>query len=523
MMSNNTKKQIVKQPKPNRNQLLEAAQKEWMQEAKQLENEKTDIGYKDSSWDTFLEITPDNSLDTAVQSRIIDLQEQYKELAERKKFLWAEDDVIAEFNTNHAIVRVEQTYILTEKNNIFGERDFSLESRQSFRTFYEDEYIMCIDGVERCKADIWLRSSKRRKYNGIIFDPTTTESKKGFYNIWKGFARKSIEGDCQKYWAHVKENICNGDEEAYRYLRKWMAYVFQYPHIVHTAIVLCGSQGVGKNRFVEPLGVLLGAHYVQLSNISELVSNFNSHLKNAVLIHANEALWGGHKKDIGTIKAMITEGDCFIEGKGKDRIQVRNYRHVILSSNEDWPVHLDPDDRRFFVLRVSESHKEDREYFKAIIEESHNGGYEALLFDLLHENLTDFDPRQLPSSSNSFAIKMRSGDSAHRYLYEALDQGGFSIGNASENESPVWQAIIPKDSVYEDYVIWCKNSGEDDLRREIFCRVVKKLIISVEEIRPGGKSRIRCYKFPSLEQARKDFSKAFKEKPEHIFDDYETL
>ena len=139
-----------------------------------------------------------------------------------------------------------------------------------------------------------------------------------------------------------------------------MAYVFQRPDKVHTAIVICGSQGVGKNSFVEPLGILLGSHYVLLNNIFELVSNFNFHLKNAVLIHANEAFWGGNKKEIGTLKAMITEETCLIEGKGKDRIMVKNYKHVIMSSNEDWPVHLDPDDRRFYVLRVSKNHKEDQ-------------------------------------------------------------------------------------------------------------------------------------------------------------------
>jgi phage/plasmid-associated DNA primase len=285
--------------------------------------------------------------------------------------------------------------------------------------------------------------------------------------------------------------------------------------------VLCGSQGVGKNSFVEPLGKLLGPHFAPLSNISELVSNFNYHLKNAVLIHANEALWGGHRKDIGTIKAMITDPYCYIEGKGKDRIPVRNFRHVILSSNEDWPIHLDADDRRFLVLQASEKHKEDRAYFLAIKQELENGGYEALLYDLLHEDVSNFDPRQLPANSNSFAIKMRSADSAHRYLHSALNEGGFSIATMSDNNLPVWHPIIPKDSIYEDYTAWCEKSREEPLIRESFGRALKKLIKSVEDTRPGGGSRLRCYKFLSLRQTQEDFSKAFKEKPERIFDSYD--
>jgi hypothetical protein len=522
-MQNITTKKTITQRKTSRAKLIEAAQQEWTKQAEELAQEKADLGYKDFSYDDFLNVEPDNSFDTIKQSQIIALQDKYKEHLERQKILWAEDNVVAEFNKKHAIVHVDQTYILTEKNHSLGGQDFSLENRQSLKTYYEDETIMCFDGIERCKADIWLKSPKRRKYKGIIFDPTTTQSDHGYYNLWKGFARQPIQGNCAKYWAHVRDNICSGDEEAYQYLRKWLSAVFQYPDAVHTAIVLCGSQGVGKNSFVEPLGVLLGAHYTPLSSITELVSNFNYHLKNAVLIHANEALWGGNKKEIGTVKAMITEQTCLIEGKGKDRIVVRNFKHVILSSNEDWPVHLDPDDRRFFVLNVSDKHKEDHAYFEAISEELKNGGYEVLLFDLLHEGLTGFNPRKLPSNFDSFSIKLRSAESAHRYLYEVLNEGGFSIGSDPKDGLPVWQGPIPKDSIYEDYMNWCQKSGEEVISKGIFGRILKKIIISVEDKRPGGESRIRCYVFPTLRQAREDFAKAFKEEPRRIFDDHESF
>jgi hypothetical protein len=518
-MKNSSKKSPTRQPRQRRCDLIDAAKLECKNEIAEIAKERIKVGYPDLTWDDFLEVSPDDILDIEKRSRVIDLQQRYKDLRAREEILYAEDKVVDELNKIHAVVHIDQTYIITEKDNTLGGKDFSLESRQSFKAYYEDETIVCSDGIERSKADVWLKSQNRRKYKGIIFDPTSTASPK-YYNLWKGFTKMPIQGNCQKYWDHVRENICNDDQEAYNYLRKWLAYIFQRPHEVHTALVLCGSQGVGKNSFVEPLGVLLGSHYAPLSSITELVSNFNYHLKNAVLIHANEALWGGNKKEIGTVKAMVTEQTCLIEGKGKDRIVVRNFKHIILSSNEDWPIHLDADDRRFFVLQVSEKHKEDHAYFKAVQEELNDGGYEALLHDLLHEDLTGFNPRKLPSSSNSFSIKMRSADSPHRYLYEVLNQGGFTIGKTIEGDLPVWQGQISKETVYEDYVAWCQNSGEATLSKEQFGKVIKKFIPSVEEIRPGG-TRKRCHKFPSLRQARNDFSKAYKEEPQRIFDDYD--
>jgi hypothetical protein len=523
----NSKLQLSKQ-RLNRYQQIEKAQAQWTEGAALLANEKAALGYKDFPWDAFLEIVPDDPLDAEQQSKIVELQDRYNELLDREELLWAEDRIVNEFNKNHAIVRVDQTYTLTEKDNSLGGHDFSLESRQSFKAFYEEETILCFDGEWRSKADIWLKSPRRRKYKGIIFNPTTTELTNDYYNLWKGFTKKPQQGNCAKFWAHVKENICNDDEDAYIYLRKWLACVFQHPDVVHTAIVLCGSQGVGKNSFVEPLGVLLGSHYAPLSSIHELVSNFNYHLKNAVLIHANEALWGGNKKEIGTIKAMITEQTCLIEGKGKDRIIVRNFKHVILSSNEEWPVHLDPDDRRFFILRVSDKHKEDHEYFKLIQDELDNGGYEALLYDLLHEDLTDFNPRRFPSSADSFAIKLRSADSSLRYLYEVLCEGGFSIGNTKDDrgtDNQVWQGPIPKSTVYEDYVAWCRDSGETISTSAQFGKAIKRMIPSVEESRPGKESaqaRMRCYKFKSIQMTREDFAHAFKQDPYSIFE-YEDV
>ena len=95
-----------------------------------------------------------------------------------------------------------------------------------------------------------------------------------------------------------------------------------------------------------------------------------------------------------------------IEGNGKDRITLPNFKHFIFSSNERWPIHMDSDDRRFFVLKVGENRKEDHDYFQAITTELDNGGYEALLFDLLNEDITNFNPRSIPSCSDSFDIKL---------------------------------------------------------------------------------------------------------------------
>lgn len=507
--------------KPNnahKKELIEQ-RKQWHTDKESLEKHKNILEYKTIPLKSFADDTfiaqEVASNDQPKASAVLEIHNQLKLLEEKYRLLWPEEWVIREFNKKHAIVHIDQTYVLTEKENTLGNKDFSLESRASFKAFYEDEVIVNEKGNAKCKADIWLKSPKRRKFTCITFDPTTTKHVGNSYNIWKGFARKPKQGSPFMYWEHVRDNICSGNKTHYEYVRKWIAYVFQHPDEPHTALVLCGSQGVGKNSFVEPLGILLGQHYVLLSSISELVSNFNYHLKNAVLIHANEALWGGNKKELGSVKAMITEQTCLIESKGKDRIMVKNFKHIILSSNEDWPVHIDADDRRFFVLRVSEAHKEDHTYFAKIQAELENGGYEGLLYDLLHEDLVGFNPRQLPHSNEAFSIKLRSTDSATRYIYEALCQGGSNLAGESYND---WQERVSNNNIYEDYQGWCNQEEEKVVTKSQFFIALNKYISSASSTRPSNKGhRPYAYEFPSLEQAREDFCRAFKADLHYLF------
>ena len=58
---------------------------------------------------------------------------------------------------------------------------------------------------------------------------------------------------------------------------------------------------------------------------------------------------------------MITDPTFNIEQKGIDSIPISNYLRIFISSNEDWAVPIDSDDRRFVVLDLSDRHKQDRE------------------------------------------------------------------------------------------------------------------------------------------------------------------
>ena len=410
-----------------------------------------------------------------------------------------EDKVLKEFNQKYAIVRTSSTYILVQKTD----NEFELDSRKSFLDFHENDFFLTSDGKRKNKGIFWLKHPERRTYDNIIFDPTRPGDSDEAYNIFRGFAVIPTKGNCSLFWQHVKEVICRNIEIHYLYVRKWMACVIQKPGLLATALVLRGLQGTGKNLFVDYFGKIFGPYFLTASNLEHVCGKFNGHLKYAYLIHANEAVWGGSKKEIGAIKTLITDAVILLEGKGRDAIPVGNCRHLIVSSNEDWAVPMDLDDRRCFVLDVSSHRKGDWDYFGALHKEMSSGGVASLLYELLHEEISNFDPRQMPVNDSGFDIKMKSAGSIENFLYEILKEEGISLPG---RRRITWRDCSCEE-FYNCYREWCKKESLRIEPSSEFGKRMKKLL-SIEKCRKSIDGlREWWYELPSLEQGRAAFER----------------
>lgn len=425
--------------------------------------------------------------------------EEYQALKSKEAYS-PEDKVIKEFNKRYAIVRTSTTYILVQKTDT----TFELDSRKSFLCFHENDFFLTSDGKPKNKAIFWLKHPLRRTYESIIFDPTRPGNRDSSYNIFKGFAVSPLQGNCKMFWRHVREVICSSNEEHYLYVRKWMAAVVQKPALLATALVLRGLQGTGKNKFVDYFGRIFGPYFLTVTSLEHLCGKFNGHLRYAYLVHANEAVWTGSKKEAGAIKALITDPVIIVEGKGKDAIPVDNCRHFVISSNEDWAVPMDMDDRRFFVLDVSSHRKMDMRYFASLDEEMRTGGLEALLYDLLHEDILEFDPRKMPANDFGFDIKMQSAGSVEKYLYSALKEGYLDLGK-DQPDIP-WKSYACQ-KIYRHYRDWCK---QESLMQETDAEFGKKLkkLLSIPKNRKSVQGRREWwYELLSLEESRAIFER----------------
>lgn len=427
-------------------------------------------------------------------------------------------DPVAELNQQHFVVSIGgRTYIATETVNgdtghlameLGGVHDFTL--RYSNRQVEEGEKKVPL-------AQLWLSSPDRREYAGVVFSPGGEVE--GRYNLWTGFSVEPVQGDCSLFWEHVRHVLCREQGEHYTYVRKWMAHMVQCPdELPEVAIVIRGSQGTGKTFFADALGALLGPHYSVLNRVDQVTGRFTGHLKTALLVYVNEAIWGGDKQCEGALKTMITDRWYSIESKGKDPYPVRNLKRVIFSSNEEWAVPMGMDDRRFLVLESSDAHKGDTVYFAELHRQMENGGLQALLYDLLNEDLTGFDVRSKPSSTHGFDMKLRSSDPVVRWWYEKLFEGTLAATAGALDFPAEWDQMPNKDALHKNFLAYCEVHRLKTIGKPLFGKWLRKLLpgCNVGETRPVPvhDDRPRYHMLPTLEECREAFQRYAKSGPE---------
>lgn len=376
----------------------------------------------------------------------------------------------------------------------------------SFEKFFSNQQIKVgenRDGapVYKKKGKWWMEHPQRRSYRGgLIFEPEQ-EEKDDQYNSWAGFSVQPEEGSLhERYLEHIHEQICERSETVYQYVIAWMARVIQSPASQsETALVLKGKEGTGKNSFVLGLSQILKRHFFETPNANHFVGNFNYHLRDKVLVHANEAFYAGDRKHEAALKMLITEPTLPIERKGVDVQQAPNYVHLIMSSNSEWVVPAGPDSRRFLVLEVSENKKGDSEYFRLMKKDLYAGGFANLLHYLWTLDISSYQVRSVPNTKALAHQRIQSmGDIEQWWMY-CLARGHVTTANTD------WEEEIVVDEAWIDFREENKNSR---ITRQNFSRVMTKMVPKIKrERRQIEHSKRYFYILPSLEECRDLFDR----------------
>lgn len=446
--------------------------------------------YSGDAWDNFHRGGP-----TPGMPRLTELwgSEVAKRFYQWMGFNAGSDLEVEELNKTFAFVIAGNKAAILEEQ---PDNSFRLLPLDTFNASYENKF-KTIGDKKVPLAKYWREHPQRRQYTNIVFSPE--KEIPGTYNLWKGFTVQPRPGDCSKFLAHIRDNVCQGKEDRFNWVMGWFASIVQHPATkCETSLGLRGKEGVGKTKVGEVMKRILGRHYISVADPRYITGQFNSHMLSCLLLHSEEAFWAGDKKAEGKLKDLITGKTHPVEFKGRDSIWVDNYIRLLVTSNETWMAPVGKEGRRFTVLDVADTHMQDKPYFIAIDEEMKNGGTEALLHYLLHFDLSVTDIRKVLNTSALTEQKLSSLTPEESWLFDLVSRGYMPYGTGINAHEPL------KADIFNSYITYAKKLGiprrSSETKLGIF---LVDMIPGITSARPKvGAERKRIYRFPSLDECR---------------------
>jgi hypothetical protein len=439
------------------------------------------------------------------------------------------NDLVADFNKDYFIIDFsgKVNYGSYKYDTGLKRYEFKAYSRESFNLLHAAKSPVVVKdkltGKTSYKSPIqvWSTHQSRKYYSGAIYEPGKPRDYNGLFNMWTSFKYKPMRGDCELYLDHIKHIISDGCSEKNEYILSWLADAVQNL-TVRPGVALClrSIQGTGKGAFIHHFGQLFGQHYVQFTGLESLTTNFNKELSNISIVYADEVIFGGDHKIANKMKGLITEPTVRIELKNVESFYIPNYIRFIISGNNEWMANIESNDRRYFIVEVSDKRIKDYKYFREMQDQMTNGGYNALLYFLMDYKIKR-DLRDFPETDAIKNQKLLSMSCTDEFFTNMLDCGDLSLFLDSFDyhkevdlldDKVEWPREIKASDFYSFYSAWCKFHNKRYKDKDfVFGRKLKH-IFSVEVYRPSykyktGYKQQKTYKIPDLKECKEQFIK----------------
>lgn len=277
-----------------------------------------------------------------------------------------------------------------------------------------------------------------------------------------------------KHWLDHVEKVYPAEAD---HIIKYFASKVQHPEIkINHALLLGGSQGIGKDTICEPLKYAVGPWNFHEVTPKQVYGRFNAFLKSVILrINEIRDLGDGNRFDLYEHMKTITTSPpdvLRVDEKHIREYQVLNVCGVVITTNyKTNGIYLPADDRRHYVA-WSDRTKDDftKEYWDQIWRWYDNGGIGHVVAYLRALDISDFDPKAQPPKTAAFwAIVDANRSPEDDELADAIDRLGKATGTDTNGE-PI---IIRPEVVTIDQIA---ARADDDTRAWLRDRKNRRII-----------------------------------------------
>jgi hypothetical protein len=306
-------------------------------------------------------------------------------------------------------------------------------------------------------AKIWIGDARQRQATKIVF--TNKEAKPDQLNLWTGFGVTPEAGKCDLIHQHIREVICARKDVEYKAFINLLAWQVQNIGKSSRIIVDLYSrqQQIGKGVLLEKiLAPMFGLHGLFTADSDKVFCRFNDAVRGKAYVAFDEACFAGDRQLADKIKSASGTETTTIEGKGVPVITCPTAVNWYMLTNRPHSAHVEWDDARYWILKVSPHRKGDNAYWADLLREIDEGGISALLHDLLTRDVSNFIPsRDVPIHNDEHKANQRASDPTNPalWLLDCLDNGLW-LG------SETWHGIYSANKVDSNLVKGCKGALE---------------------------------------------------------------
>ena len=277
-------------------------------------------------------------------------------------------------------------YIVEEVADDEGTKQWATRSAKSLQTEWFGQKVRDGDNLV-AKYEAWW--SEQPKFRRFILRPDLEfgSQKDGRFNLWEGWPIEPMEGDWESTveYDFILNGLCAGDEQAYDYLFKWLAYSFQKPWLLpQVATLIVDRGGTGKSIFLAMLAKMAGRYGITAP--AAYLSRFNAKYHNKLFAFLDDIT---EQRDVA-FNTLTTNVVLQYEEKFLASEEGRNSLSVLATANR-MPVNLADyhSRRRVFLLRPDSFGYDTSEHYDALMQMR---GLPILMHRLLAVDIGDWSP-----------------------------------------------------------------------------------------------------------------------------------